>query len=80
MGLMLVAHALANAAYDDHAAYFRAFVRRYGFPVAAAAGPRAPARRDRSRLGVGRPTRRSPRCAASCRRLQIERLERLLHG
>ena len=33
MGIMLVAHALANAHYDEPEAVFRAFLRRGGFPA-----------------------------------------------
>jgi hypothetical protein len=33
MGIMLVAHALANASYDEPEQYFRAFLRRWGFPA-----------------------------------------------
>ena len=33
MGVMLVAHALANAHYDDPEAVFRGFLRRWGFPA-----------------------------------------------
>ena len=33
MGIMLVAHALANAHHDDPESVFRAFLRRGGFPA-----------------------------------------------
>ncbi len=79
MGLMLVAHGLANANYDDHEACFRAFVRRYGFPA---------------RLPLGRVVKHveadpawesgSPRALRELRAeltpAQLERLERLLDG
>ena len=79
MGLMLVAHALVNANYGDHAAYFRAFVRRYGFPS------RLPLARvlrhveaDHAWESGGRKAIRALR--AELTPLQIARLTRLLHG
>jgi hypothetical protein len=79
MGLMLVAHALVNANYGEHAAYFRAFVRRYGFPS------RLPLARvlrhveaDHAWESGGRKAIRALR--AELTPLQIARLTRLLHG
>ena len=79
MGLMLVAHALTNANYPDHEAYFRAFVRRYGFPGAL------PLRRVLRHVEAD-PAWESggPRALAGLRRelspAEQARLARLLHG
>jgi hypothetical protein len=79
MGLMLVAHALANAAYDDHGAYFRAFIRRYGFPG------QLPLARVLQHVEIDHDWESGGyRAIAALRRelspLQIARLTRLLHG
>lgn len=79
MGLMLVAHALANADYDGHAAYFRAFVRRYGFPG------QLPLARVLQHVEVDHDWESGGhRAIAALRRelspAQLERLERLLHA
>ena len=79
MGLMLVAHALANADYDDHEACFRAFVRRYGFPA------RLPLDRVVKHIAADKAWESgSPRALRALRGeltpSQLERLERLLDG
>lgn len=77
MGLMLVAHALTNAHYEDHAAIFRAFVRRYGFPALV------PLERVLAHVDADHAWESgSPKAIRALRRelppAQLERLERLL--
>lgn len=79
MGLMLVAHALANASYDDHETYFRAFVRRYGFPG------RLPLARVLEHVEADHAWESGGHRAIAKLRgelssAQLTRLERLLHG